>query len=179
MGIQLSGHGVYGVQVVNGSGIALFQASMAADLKKDSPPLHLGPVSAGFRFALKLAFETLLAGGVVKDLGVVLYGQVKVYVSVELAAWVKISFSITIRIWKFKKTISWSMHKEASFKLAIDLLLELALTKKNSALHGLATVNIRLFGYDFNPSLEIGDANAGALKHRATILQTLATIAQH
>ncbi len=98
-----------------------------------------------------------MAGMYVESLkGIALYARARVYAMVLLAVWVKLEFRLIIKFWCFKQTISWSTSHSADLRLSVDIWLEMVVSKQ-SALYGEATVSVRLFGYEFSPSLKVGN----------------------
>lgn len=159
-GVRLAGQITFATYVGRGRAIAVIQGALEGQVRHTAQvALRFGPLSvtAGFRFEAEIAFETVLAGMYVKELGgLALYQRVRAYAAVSLAVWVTIAFRLVIRIWRFRKTISWEASHSTSLRLSVDLWLEV-LVARNSVLYGHARVNVRLFGYEFSPSFQVGE----------------------
>ncbi|WP_286266743.1 hypothetical protein [Thalassotalea atypica] len=164
-GVNFKGSLLYAVHVSGDQAIALNQFSLAAHTNKScGASLRFGPlrVSAGFNLSFDLQLEALAAGIVHKSHGPILYARANVMVAFAIAAWVKLVFSLTIKLWRFKKSIRWSKSFSTTLRLSAQIDLEVAVSA-NSALYGRTQVKMHLFGYQFKPVLEIGNRNAGGL----------------
>lgn len=157
-GVRLAGQVTYATYVGSNGAIAVLQgnlsgkASLSAEVQMSFGPLR---VSAGFRCQADLAFETVMAGMVLPELGLALYQQARVYVALELTVWAQIEFRLVIRFWRFRKTLSWSTSHSASLRLSVDLWLKV-LVAREPELYGRAAVDVHLFGYRFSPTLQLG-----------------------
>lgn len=175
-GLNFQGQTMYAVRLAETSAIAVCQISLAASVEKNvsTGKQRFGPltVQAGFSFSLQVAFETIIAGMVVEKLGAALYGRARLYALVEMSAWVSLQFALTIRVFRFKKTISWSKTLRATFRLSIDIRVEMVLAR-SSGFHGEAILEVRLFGYRFKPKLEIGSDGDELKDAREHLLPTL------
>lgn len=161
-GVRLAGQIVLATYVGQRGAIAVMQASLTGAANHDaSVSLRMGPltVTAGFSFALELALETVFAGMMLSDLGMAFYARARVYVSVLMKYYLTVAFRIVLRFWRFKKTISWSRSYANELRLSLDLSLEMVVSSR-PALHGDARVAVRLFGYEFAPTLKVGSRNS-------------------
>jgi hypothetical protein len=161
-GVQLQGQVVYAVYVGSRGAITVMQASLEGSASVDwDVTLRFGPLSvtAGMRLTLAMAFEAVLAGMYLPAISSpALYARVRVYVQIELTARLTIGFRLVIKIWRFRKTISWSKSFSATLQLSVDMRIELVLSTE-PAFHGVARVEVRLFGYSFSPQITLGHAN--------------------
>lgn len=177
-GVELRGQAVYAVYVGSRGAITVMQASLegAASLGWDCT-LGFGPLSvtAGFGLRLALAFETVFAGMYLARLrSPALYARARVYILIELTARLTIRFHLVIKIWRFRKTISWSKSFGATLRLSVDMRIEFVLSS-NPALYGLARIEVRLFGYSFAPQIKLGDPDHPHLTVARTELASLLT----
>lgn len=159
-GIYLSGSVIYATYIGKEGAIAVLQATLEGSFRGAAEAkLRFGPltVTAGFACEAEVALETVMAGMYLSEKeGLALYQKVKVYVSFSLSVYIRVEFRLVLKFWQFEKTISWSQSHSASLTLSVDLWLEI-LVAKDPALYGHAKVNVSLFGYDFSPTLQIGE----------------------
>lgn len=173
--IRLSGSVTFATYVGQHGAIAVLQGALEGSVRHSAEvKLRFGPltVTAGFYFEAEVAFETVMAGMYTTELGLALYQNVRAYASVSIAVSVRIEFRLVIKFWRFKKTISWSQSHSTSLKLSVDLWLEI-LVGKTPAFYGQVRVNVRLFGYDFSPTLQVGRPDKRLDYARKTLLPLL------
>ncbi|MFO0587700.1 MAG: hypothetical protein U0441_09175 [Polyangiaceae bacterium] len=162
LGIHFSGQSLLLVEMRRGVLVVGYRVTLAANFSQ-SIGVSFALVTASVRLSASFAFDAMFvatASWIGGDSGLTLYGRARVDIAASLEIELKIGFRITIKIWRWKKTIEIYKRFSASISLVFKGDIQ-ALIGAKPAFAAKGTIEVKLFGVTLRLSagVSIGDTD--------------------
>lgn len=167
LGVQFRGQAIFAIQVSAGRVIAAAQLSLSAAFSQEIR-LAFGPVRAGISLSASFAYESMYAGGL-KGGEVLMFGRAWTEIRAELRIDLEVGFQITLRFFRWKKTISWSEHFSASLGVLFSAQVSAVIGTGASAVSAAGQVAVRVFGFDLDIPVRFEVGNQARLTEAASL----------
>ena len=171
LGIHFSGQSLLLLEMRRGVLLIGYRIALAASFSQ-SVGVSFALVQASVRLSASFAFEAMFvatASWIGDEKGLSLYGRARVDVAASLEIELKIGFRITIKIWRWKKTIEIYKRFSASISLVFKAEIQ-ALIGGKPAFSAKGTIEVRLFGVTLRLSAGITMGDAAQLEKAKTVL---------